>query len=226
MNKEKRNFYHLINNLERVSSENSIFNKRSGQKAFLSLEKGNIGGWLETFLPNTRLILEPQIIGSKIAIQYINGTLNKVINRFSHDITKEVISQTNIPKSLPIKKKIEIQGILYNSHNKHTIKTDCWERNQHHNQLKVLNFCAFQIFHCNINQFQTLQELKKLNFNIPQNHFTNYISDVDIYYQCWKEGKLFQNYPTSGIVLKINSRKLQKYLGENNLSLHWAYAIN
>ena len=91
---------------------------------------------------------------------------------------------------------------------------------------KRLRFCAFQIFHCNINHFQSLQELRHLQFEIPQTQFTNFVSDIDIYLQCWKEGKLFSSYPTRGLVLKINSRKLQKYLGENNLFMHWAYAIN
>ena len=93
-------------------------------------------------------------------------------------------------------------------------------------QSKRLKFCAFQICQCNINHFQSLQELKHLNFEIPQTQFTNFISDIEIYLQCWREGKLFTSYPTNGLVLKINSRKLQKYLGENNLSIPWAYAIN
>ena len=77
-----------------------------------------------------------------------------------------------------------------------------------------LRFCAFQIFHCKINQFQAHQELKNLNFEIPQTQFTKFISDTQINHQCWKEGKLFKTYPTNGIILKINSRKLQKYLGK------------
>ena len=76
-----------------------------------------------------------------------------------------------------------------------------------------------------MNHFQSLQELRHLKFEIPENEFTNFISDIEIYLQFWKEGKLFKSYPTSGIVLKINSRKLQKQLGENNLSMNWAYAI-
>ena len=83
-----------------------------------------------------------------------------------------------------------------------------------------LNYCAFHIFHCKINQYQALQELKNLDFEIPEAQFTKYISDIEIYPQCWKEGKLFEKYPTNGIVLKINSRKLQKNLGKNNMSIH------
>tara|TARA_B100001250_G_C19266611_1_gene557248 strand:+ start:75 stop:356 length:282 start_codon:yes stop_codon:yes gene_type:complete len=91
---------------------------------------------------------------------------------------------------------------------------------------KGLNFCDFKIFHCKINHFQELQELKNLYFEISPTQFTNFISDIGIYLKCWQEGKLFTNYPTNGIVLKINSKKLQYQLGENNLAINWAYWIN
>ena len=77
MKKGNKGSNHLIRNLERISQENSIFNYKSGRKAFLSLGQGNIREWLEIFLPNTRIILEPKIIGSIIGIQYINGEFSK-----------------------------------------------------------------------------------------------------------------------------------------------------
>ena len=228
MNKYKGRFDHLIMNLERISFEKSIFNYKSGRKAFLSLEQGNLQEWLETFLPNTRLILEPKIIGSSIGIQYINGKLNKAINKNSVNITQEVRSLRSIAKRIPIKERIEIRGVLY-----HYEKTSAENNNKEFIELKQvptnqkgLRFCAFHIFHCNINQFQAHQELKKLNFEVPKTQFTRFVSDIDIYHQCWKEGKLFKSYPTNGIVLKINSRKFQKQLGENNISRHWAFAMN
>ena len=228
MREENEVSNHLVRNLERISPENSIFNYKSGRKAFLSLGQGNIREWLEIFLPNTRIILEPKIIGSIIGIQYINGELNKVINKNSQDITESVRSLKTIPKSLAIKNRLEIQGVLYDDKNlsTRTNKTEFIETQNLISQSKRLKFCAFQIYHCNINHFQSLQELKHLNFEIPQTQFTNFISDIEIYLQCWREGKLFTSYPTNGLVLKINSRKLQKYLGENNLSIPWAYAIN
>ena len=227
MRKENEVSNHLIRNLERISPENTIFNQNSGRKAFSSLGQGNIGEWLETFLPNTRIILEPKIIGSIIGIQYINGELNKVINKNIQDITGSVSSIKNIPKSLPIKNKIEILGVLYD-YITTSNKKNPTEHTENHNfksQSNKLKFCAFQICHCNINHFQSLQVLKHLNFEIPQTQFTSFISDIEIYLKCWREGKLFKNYPTSGLVLKINSRRLQKYL-EENLSIHWAYAIS
>ncbi len=227
MIEENEGLGHLIRNLERISPENSIFNYKSGRKAFLSLGQGNIHEWLEALLPNTRIVIEPKIIGSSIGIQYINGKLNKVINENSNDITEMVKSIKNIPKSLPIKNRIEIRGVIYvdaNTSNNNT-ETEFIEVTKSKQQFKRKRFCAYQIFHCNMNHFQSLQELRHLKFEIPENEFTNFISDIEIYLQFWKEGKLFKSYPTSGIVLKINSRKLQKHLGENNLSMNWAYAI-
>ena len=227
MRKKNQGSDHLIRNLDKISSENTIFNYKSGRKAFLSLGQGNIYEWLETLLPNTRIILEPKIIGSAIGIQYINGKLTKAINAGSQDITESVKSLKNIPKCLPIKNRIEINGVLYEdeSISNKNAETKLTEIQKFKQNLKILRYCAFQIFNCNINHFQSLQELKNLNFEIPQSQFTKFISDIEIYLQCWKEGKLFTSYPTNGLVLKINSRKLQKSLGENNQSINWAYAI-
>jgi len=228
MKKETDRLDHLIRNLQRISPENSVFNFKSGRKAFLSLGQGNIHEWLDSLLPNTRIIIEPKIIGSGIGIQYLNGKVNKAINENNQDITESVRSLKIIPKSIRIKNRIEIRGVLYeekNTSNKN-IETELLEVKNFKPQLTRHRFCAFQIFNCNINHFQSLQELKHLKFEIPQTQFTNFVSEIEIYLQCWKEGKLFKRYPTDGIVLKINSRKLQKYLGENNLTIHWAYAIN
>ena len=228
MKKENQMSDHLIRNLERIYPEKSIFNYKVGRRAFSPLGQGNISKWLETFSPKTRIILEPKIIGSSIGIQYIDGRIMKAINERSEDVTKIIMTQINIPKKLAIKKRIEILGVLYdkeNKSNKHTKKeSKAVQKNK--SNLKNLKFCAFQIFHCNINHFQSLQELKKLNFEIPQTEFINFITEIDIYLQCWRDGKLFKSYPANGVVLKINSRKLQKYLDEKNISINWAYEIN
>ena len=217
-------FTHLVNNLERITQNNSIFNNKSGQKAFQSTYQGEYKDWLETLLPNTRIIIEPKIIGSSIGINYVNGQLNKVINQNSFEITKRVQHIKSIPKCLPINNRIEISGILYLDQNKN--KKSILKTKKVETKIKKINFCAFQILNCRINHFQALKELKKLSFEVPQTQFTNFTSDIEIYRQCWKEGRLFQIYPTRGLILKVNSRKLQKLLGENNLLANWAYSIN
>ena len=73
---------------------------------------------------------------------------------------------------------------------------------------------------------RTLNYLKKCGFSTPESYFTNHTSEIQIYRKNWLERKKFTKYPTNGIVIKINSRKLQllreKSLSQNN---EWQYAI-
>ena len=91
--------------------------------------------------------------------------------------------------------------------------------------LEKLPFCSFQILNSDQNQYQALQGLQKLGFEIPKTEFTNFVGEVEMYRKLWQEGKLFAQYPTDGIVLKVNSRKLQKQLGENNYFSNWSLAL-
>ena len=115
MRKETKGTDHLIKNLERISFENSIINYKSEKKNLLSLGQGNVHEWLESLLPNTRIILEPKIIGLDIGIQYLNGKVNKAINVNNQDITERVRSVKNIPSNIPIKNRIEIRGVLFDN---------------------------------------------------------------------------------------------------------------
>ena len=77
-----------------------------------------------------------------------------------------------------------------------------------------------------LNQYETLNYLKKCGFSTPESYFTNHTSEIQIYKKNWLDRKIFAKYPTDGIVIKINSRKLQllreKSLSKNN---EWQYAI-
>ena len=49
---------------------------------------------------------------------------------------------------------------------------------------------------------------------------------VETYRKNWLDKKLFSNYPTDGIVIKINSRKAQLIRENNKYSNDfWQYAI-
>ena len=89
-----------------------------------------------------------------------------------------------------------------------------------------LSFCSFQIINGRLNQHDSLKYLKKLGFTIPEYKSLNFTSQVEIYRKQWSDKKLFTNYPTDGIVVKINSRKLQ-LIREKSYGTypHWAMAI-
>ena len=48
---------------------------------------------------------------------------------------------------------------------------------------EALKFCAFQILNSNQNQYQSLKELQKLGFEVPETQFTKFKSEVDLYVQ-------------------------------------------
>ena len=220
-------FDKLIRNLERISKKESILNSKIGEKAFLSLGKGNFHEWLKKLLPNTRLIIEPKIIGIGLAIHYDNGKLKKVITKNSNDLTKQSKLIRKIPKDICIKQRIEILGQLYTPKVKITDSKSFgdYQTIETSNIKKEKRFCAFRILNCKLNHFQAIKELEKLNFEIPETEVTNNITDVHLFQNYWKKGLIFKDYPTSGIVLKINSKKLQKHLGKNNVSINWAYSV-
>ena len=65
-----------------------------------------------------------------------------------------------------------------------------------------------------------------MGFTIPKTVEANRTCQVELYRQAWKSGKLFAEYPTDGIVVKINSRKLQLIREKSSESYpHWQIAI-
>ena len=68
--------------------------------------------------------------------------------------------------------------------------------------------------------------LQDLGFTIPESKPCNFTSQVELYRQQWLDGKLFNEYPTDGIVIKINSRKLQLIREKSyECYAHWQMAI-
>ena len=218
-------FDHLEANLRRVDLHNSYFHQK---RVLLRIDNGDYQEWLEEkILPNTRLIIEPKIDGVAIALDYEAGTLVKAISRKGQNKTDVIKTIRNIPLRLPIKIDIQIRGELYWPNLICSKSQILSERNL---RKKIptgvgLRFCAFQIFNTDLNHSIQLVELKQLDFEIPESETTKRTSQVDLYVQLWKEGKLFKQYPTDGLVIKVNSRKLQKQLGENNVYSNWAYAV-
>ena len=89
-----------------------------------------------------------------------------------------------------------------------------------------ISFCSFQIINTRTNEYESLIYCRKLGFTIPKFVEANRTSQVETYRQAWLNGKLFNEYPTDGIVIKINSRKLQLIREKSYESYpHWQMAI-
>ena len=217
-------FDKLENNLRRVAPDDDYF----FQKLVLSsLANGRPEEFLETLLPDTRLIICPKIDGCAIALSYENGSLIKAISRKGRDLTAALKTVKNIPHSIPTQSTLHVRGELYGPAlepaRSQRLASGLLRKKDPDG--KGLAFCAFQILNGELNYYSSLGVLQKLGFEIPAAEHTD-PSGVEMYRQFWKEGKLFSSYPTDGIVLSVNSRKLQKQL-ENKYSTcpEWQYAI-
>ena len=207
-----KQFDQLEKNLLRVDPNCDYFaNKKA--LPLPSLPKDNIEEFLEGLLPDTRLIIEPKIDGCAIALQYQNGILEKCITRKGLDVTSKIKAIPDVPSTVKVQGLFQVRGELFNPSE---YERPTYSQRQAGGYLRSrdsksdhLSFCSFQIINGRLNQHDSLKYLKKLGFTIPEYESCNFTSQVQIYRQQWANKKLFNNYPTDGIVVKINSRKLQ-----------------
>ena len=203
-------FDKLERNLERIDPKYNYFIAKN--KLFLpSLPKNRIEEFLEGLLPRTKLLIEPKIDGCAIALQYKDGKLEKSINREGIDVTNKIIKVQNIPKQLAISGLFQVRGELYtpNRTSNFSKRIASGFLRAKEGIRKDLSFCSFQILNTRLNQFEAKKYLKKLGFSTTHDIYCNFTSQIQILRKKWANGELFVNYPTDGIVVKINSRKLQ-----------------
>ena len=217
-------FEKFENNLRRVAPNDDYFN----QKLVLpSLANGRPDEFLENLLPDTRLIICPKIDGCAIALQYENGSLIKAVSRKGKNVSAALKTVKNVHHTIPTKATLHVRGELYGPalEPARSQRLAAGLLRKAAPDGKGLAFCAFQILNGELNYFSSLGVLQKLGFEIPASEHAA-PSDVEMYRQFWKEGKLFNTYPTDGIVLTVNTRKLQKQLENKYASCpRWQHAI-
>jgi DNA ligase (NAD+) len=210
-----------------VDPEPDFFNQKNN-KLLPKLAKENYKKFLGSLLTKTRLSIQPKIDGCAIAIRYINGNFNKAITKKGFDVSSKIKQIKNVPDYIPIKRDFQIRGELYAKNQIAGISQRITREylNDKKGIGESFSFCCFQILNGRLNQYETLNYLKKCGFSTPESYFTNHTSEIQIYKKNWLERKIFTKYPTNGIVIKINSRKLQ-FLREKSLSQNneWQYAI-
>ena len=222
-----KQFDQLEKNLLRINPNCDYF-KRKKKLALPSLEKDTIDEFLKGLLPDTRLLIEPKIDGCAIALQYRNGILEKAISREGADVTCKLIKVQDIPNNFPLQGILQVRGELYapNQHPNTSQRTASGFIRAKEGFSESLSFCAFQILNSKLNLYESKKSLSKLGFTIPQDISCNFTNQVEVFRKQWLEGKLFSKYPTDGIVVKINSRKLQLMREKSNLNYpYWQVAI-
>jgi len=223
-----KSFDQLEANLFRVNPNSDYFNRKN-KLALPSLEKGDYKGFLDGLLPDTRLLIQPKIDGCAIAIKYVDGKLEKAISRKGVDVTNKIEQVKDVPKEINIRSSFVVRGELFTEQEAPSYSqriASGYLRSGHDQPNPKISFCSFQIINTKTNEYQSLIYCRELGFTIPKFVEANRTSQVEVYRKAWLNGKLFNEYPTDGIVIKINSRKLQ-LIRESNMDepLLWQYAI-
>ena len=223
----ERQFDQLEKNLLKIDPNCDYFSKNN-KLVLPSLEKNSINDFLKSLLTNTRLLIEPKIDGCAIALEYRNGTLEKAISREGTDITRKISKVQDIPIQLPISRVFQVRGELYAPNQTPNISQRIASEFLRSKKSfgDRISFCSFQILNSRLNQLEAKKNLSKLGFSTPKDIYCNSTSQVQFFRKQWLEGKLFEDYPTDGIVVKINSRKLQLIREKSNLDYpYWQIAI-
>ncbi len=219
-------FDHLKANIGKINSKGY---KEREAPCFLSFSDDDYKSWLkEKIIEGTRLVIEPKIEGSAIRLSYKNGKLTKAI-------TKDGINRIDspsiigvIPFDLPINFNIKIIGELYRKKitEKNLLLSLKEKRGEILKSNACLAFCAYNIFNCELNQSSQKKELIRLGFRTPEIETTTNKNNVNIYLQLWREKRIFTKYPSSGIIAKVNSKKLQKQMERSSGFAHWGIVIS
>ena len=224
-----KQFDKLEANLQRIDPKADYFISKNNL-ILPSLPKDQLKEFLDGLLNKTRLVIEPKIDGCAIGLQYQEGVLTKAISRKGKDVTNKLREVPDVPTTIKVKGLFQVRGELFAPSE---YERPSYSQRQASGYLRAadsrsdhLSFCCFQILNGKLNQHESLNYLEKLGFTIPENHFCNYTSGVEMFRKNWQDKKLFSNYPNDGLVIKINSRKLQ-LLREKSYGVypHWQMAI-
>ena len=223
-----KQFDQLEKNLFRIDPKCDYFNKKN--KLFLpSLPKDETKQFLEGLLPDTKLLIEPKIDGCAIAIKYKDGKFDSAINRIGLDVSRKIEQVQDVPKEINIRSSFVVRGELFTQQEASSYSqriASGYLRSEDYQTNPKISFCSFQIINTRTNEYESLIYCRKLGFTIPEIVEANRTSQVETFRQAWKSGKLFSNWPTDGIVVKINSRKLQLIREKSNeVYPYWQMAI-
>tara|TARA_Y100000589_G_C27172963_1_gene637537 strand:+ start:1240 stop:1989 length:750 start_codon:yes stop_codon:yes gene_type:complete len=222
-----KQFDQLEANLERINPKADYFISKNNL-ILPSLPRDQLEAFIRGLLPRTKILVEPKIDGCAIALQYRYGNLEKAISRKGKDVTNKIITIQNVPKQLAISGIFQVRGELYapNRAPNFSQRITSGFLGSKAEIREDLSFCCFQILNSRLNQSQAKIYLKKLGFSTPKDIYCNYTSQIQILRKRWIDGALFTDYPTDGIVIKINSRKLQLLRERSNsCNSYWQIAI-
>ena len=225
-------FDELCNKLHSVNPNHKVFGKPFGGDSLLSLDNCRLEEWYRGIRKNTSLVIEPKIDGVALALVYQSGELQRAYTRSGRDVTRYALEVPNIPLSVPRYGKFTVRGELYafNEFSPKSQRIAAAQLRKIQPDCHLLSFVAFQILNSQNDHKDNLKELTKLDFRVVPYVEVNSYEEIREFHNQWLDGKFFEsNYftflPTDGLVVKVNSRSIQKQLGQSTKCPHWAVAL-
>ena len=225
-------FDELCNKLHSVNPNHKVFGKPFGGDSLLSLDNCRLEEWYRGIRKNTPLVIEPKIDGVALALVYQSGELQRAYTRSGRDVTRYALEVPDIPLSVPRYGKFTVRGELYafNEHAPKSQRIAAAQLRKIQPDCHLLSFVAFQILNSQNDHKDNLKELTKLDFRVVPYVEANSYDEIKKCHNDWLDGRFFEsNYftflPTDGIVVKINSRSIQKQLGQSTRCPLWAVAL-
>lgn len=232
-----------------VKPLNPLLKKIAHKRSMLSLE--NVFGfdelmdWAKRFDgEDFEFVTELKIDGLSISLLYEDGQFVKAVTRgdgaVGEDVTNNVKTIKSLPLKVPFDGSFEVRGeiyMTYTSFNK--LVGFANPRNAASGSLKLLDskvcaerelsLFAYEAFGINLSgqrtHWNTLQSLQIMGFPVnPLNKQCTGIVVVKSFCDEWQEKRKTLNYPTDGVVVKVNSINLQEELGATSKYPRWAAA--
>ena len=225
-------FDELVNKLHSVNPNHKVFGKPFGGDSLLSLDNCRLEEWYRGIRKNTPLVIEPKIDGVALALVYQSGELQRAYTRSGRDVTRYALEVPDIPLTVPRYGKFTVRGELYafNEHAPKSQRIAAAQLRKIQPECHLLSFMAFQILNSQNDHKHNLRELSKLDFNVVPYVDANSYDEIKKCHNDWLDGRFFQSnfftfLPTDGIVVKVNSRSIQKQLGQSKRCPNWAVAL-
>jgi|TARA_R100000482_G_C5090051_1_gene130340 DNA ligase (NAD+) len=220
-------FDELVNKLHSVNPNHKVFGKPYGGDSLLSLDNCRLDEWYRGKRKNTSLVIEPKIDGVALALVYQSGELQRAYTRTGRDVTRYALEVPDIPLEVPRLGQFTVRGELYafNEFSPKSQRVAAAQLRRIEPECHLLSFVAFQILNSQNDHKENLATLASYDFNIVPYVEANTYDEVKKYHDDWLDSKFFEHLPTDGIVVKVNSRSIQKQLGQSTRCPHWAVAL-
>ena len=220
-------FDELVNKLHSVNPNHKVFGKPFGGDSLLSLDNCRLEEWYRGKRKNTPLVIEPKIDGVALALVYQSGELQRAYTRTGRDVTRYALEVPDIPIEVPRLGQFTVRGELYafNEFSPKSQRVAAAQLRKIQPECHLLSFMAFQILNSQNDHTENLKRLDEYGFNVVPYTIVNTYDEVKKRHDGWLDGRFLEFLPTDGIVVKVNSRSIQKQLGQSTRCPHWAVAL-